>query len=388
MTIAYVTRYSARDVRSWSGLNYYIAKVLEKNGARIEYIDNLRMPNYLAEKIRERVIPLLSGKKYLIDRSIPVAKSYARQVARRLKKTKADVVFCPANLPIAFLDTNLPIVFYTDACFANVIDYYAEFSHVAEVSIHSGHIIEKESFRRCSAVVYSSSWAAEKAMSFYGVPAEKVHVIPFGGNIENQHTEVDLHSWLDARDFSKIRLLFIGVDWYRKGGAKAYEVARILNNRGIPAELHVVGCHVPEAQKKSGFIREYLYLNKQIPAERELLYALYKTSHFFVMPTYAEAFGLVFAEASAFGLPSITHDTGGVPAAVHSGQNGQLFPINAEPESMVDYIAGLWADREAYRNMSLNTFRFYRERLSWDVNGKLLYNLLCKVTGESPKGIG
>lgn len=386
MKIAYVSRYSARDVRSWSGLNHYIARALEKNGAIIEYIDDLKMPGFLVEKMKERLIPALTGKKYLIDRSLSVARSYARQVARRLKKIKADVVFCPANLPVAFLETDLPLVFYTDACFANVIDYYSDFSNVHEISIRSGHIIEEESFRRSAAVVYSSHWAADKAISYYGVPEEKVHVIPFGGNIENAHTEADIQLWNEKKDFSKIRLLFIGVDWYRKGGAKAYEVAKMLNLRGIPAELIVAGCHVPEGYLDDGIVKRYPFLNKQIPEQREVLYNLYRTSHFFLMPTYAEAFGLVFAEASAFGLPCITHDTGGVSAAVHSGRNGQLFSPDAPPEQMADFIAGLWNNQDNYRTLSLNAFRHYRERLSWDVNGKLLYNLLLKVTGKSASG--
>lgn len=386
MKIAYVSRYSARDVRSWSGLNHYIARALEKNGALIEYIDDLKMPGFLVEKLKERLFPVLTGKKYLIDRSIPVARSYARQVARRLKKIEADVVFCPANLPIAFLETNLPVVFYTDACFANVIEYYSDFSNVHDISIRSGHIIEEESFRRSSAVAYSSHWAADKAILYYGVPEEKVHVIPFGGNIENAHTEADIQLWNEKKDFSKIRLLFIGVDWYRKGGAKAYEVTKLLNRRGLPAELIVVGCHVPADYLADGLVRRFAFLNKQVPEDREILYNLYQTSHFFLMPTYAEAFGLVFAEASAFGLPCIAHDTGGVSAAVHPGKNGQLFSPDAPPEQMVDFIINLWSNQDDYHRFSISAFRHYREWLSWDVNGKLLYNLLLKVTGKSATG--
>lgn len=382
MTIAYVSRYNARDVRTWSGLNYYISKALENNGARIEYIDDLYMPDFLVEKFMERVVPMLSGKKYLIDRSIPVAKSYARQVARRLKKIKADAVFCPANLPIAFLETDLPIVFYTDACFANVIDYYSDFTNVSALSIRWGHIIEEESFRRCAAVVYSSPWAAEKAMSYYGVPKEKVRIIPFGGNVENDHSEADVLSWVEHRNFDSIRLLFIGVDWHRKGGEKAYRVTKILNQRGIPAELYVVGCKIPENYKSDGLIREYAFLNKQVPEQKDLLFHLIKTSHFFIMPTFAEAFGLVFAEASAFGLPCITHDTGGVSAAVSSGKNGQLFPVDSQPGVMADFIAEVWSNKEKYRDLCLNAYRHYCERLSWKTNGRLLYNVLLEVTGK------
>ncbi len=43
------------------------------------------------------------------------------------------------------------------------------------------------------------------------------------------------------RPDERCRLLFVGVDWYRKGGDRAVEAARILNEGGLPTELHVVG---------------------------------------------------------------------------------------------------------------------------------------------------
>lgn len=44
--------------------------------------------------------------------------------------------------------------------------------------------------------------------------------------------------------------------------------------------------------------------------------------NFLLLPTIAECAGIVFAEASGYGIPSITYDTGGVGTYVIDGING------------------------------------------------------------------
>ena len=62
------------------------------------------------------------------------------------------------------------------------------------------------------------------------------------------------------------RLLFVGVDWKRKGGDFALRIAKRLNDRGIRAELTIVGGtpEIPEEMKDLvnvvGFVAKRLYL--------------------------------------------------------------------------------------------------------------------------------
>ena len=55
------------------------------------------------------------------------------------------------------------------------------------------------------------------------------------------------------------------------------------------------------------------------------------------VPTRAEALGLVFLEASAFALPSIATDVGGVPEVIKSGVTGATFPLSAGPAEYAVY---------------------------------------------------
>ena len=58
-------------------------------------------------------------------------RDYARQIARQLAKLDVDVVFSPQSpnsQPIAYLDCSQPIVTWTDAPWAAVVDFYPEYS--------------------------------------------------------------------------------------------------------------------------------------------------------------------------------------------------------------------------------------------------------------------
>ncbi|TSA49979.1 MAG: glycosyltransferase [Sphingobacteriales bacterium] len=44
-----------------------------------------------------------------------------------------------------------------------------------------------------------------------------------------------------------------------------------------------------------------------------------------MVPSRAECYGIVFAEASSYGLPSVSTDTGGVSAVVKEGVNVFYF---------------------------------------------------------------
>ena len=61
----------------------------------------------------------------------------------------------------------------------------------------------------------------------------------------------------------KIKLLWVGVDWERKGGHIAYSTMVELNNRGIETELIVCGCTPPIRNSYKG-LRCEGFLNKKI----------------------------------------------------------------------------------------------------------------------------
>jgi len=90
-----------------------------------------------------------------------------------------------------------------------------------------------------------------------------------------------------------------------------------LNNKGIERRLRVVGsrpkCDLP------GFVEVFGFINKDSESGEQKLIELFKSADFLVLSTRAEAARIVFSEASALGLPSVTYATGSATDHVRSG---------------------------------------------------------------------
>jgi glycosyltransferase involved in cell wall biosynthesis len=147
----------------------------------------------------------------------------------------------------------------------------------------------------------------------------------------------------------------------------------LLNESGIPAILHVAGC---DPVGSFPHLESHGFLSKATQAGRAKLCALLASSDFLLLPTRAEAAGLVFCEASAWGLPIISTDTGGVGTYVRNGINGVTLPLNVGGEEYARAIAGIIADRQLYEQLSRSARNEYETRLNWDTALKSALDLL------------
>ncbi|MDR0613293.1 MAG: glycosyltransferase family 4 protein [Dysgonamonadaceae bacterium] len=373
MKIAYITTGSTRNIHDWSGLNYHIAKALEKQGAEIEYIDNLSAKESFFDFIRRLFTRIVFHKYAPTDRTFSVAKQYAREIEKRLP-ADTDIVFSPGSLPVALLKTAKKKVFYTDATFAAMLNYYAGFDNLATYAIRTGNKLEKCALQNCDLIFYASDWAAKSAINDYSTDPKKVKVVPFGANMECSRTEADIKQIIKNKLNGQCNLLFCGVDWNRKGGEIAVQIAREIRNKNIPVHLDIVGprehLELPDFAENHGFI------SKETTEGCEKLNELFTNAHFFLLPTRAECYGLVFCEAASFGLPGIATKTGGIPTIIKDNVTGMTFDLPASSMDYANYIMHLLGNPDEYENLSLSAFRDYKERLNWDVAGKTIINQL------------
>jgi glycosyltransferase involved in cell wall biosynthesis len=98
------------------------------------------------------------------------------------------------------------------------------------------------------------------------------------------------------------------------------------------------------------------------------LRSLYETSTFFILPTRAEAAGIVFSEASAFGLPILATKTGGVEDYVSHDENGFCLPLEATPDHFADLIQSTLGNADTYRRLSLGGYSRFRSFLNWETS--------------------
>ena len=383
MKLAYVTPFDARDVSRWSGTPHYMAKSLAPHCDRFRYIGPLRKRTGVTERLRRLYHRKVLRCRYLGRRAPRVIAGYAEEVKARLREEPADVILTPWTIAVADLEVETPIVIWADACFGALVDYYREFTGLCDASLAQGHRVESRAFARAARVVFSSEWAAQSAMALYGIPESRVEVVPFGANMERECTQEDLEESLRLRRQGELRLLFVGKDWKRKGGEVVLETVRALLARGEAVRLDVVGCTPDLPNDLRSHVRLVGMLDKGDEAQRRKLERLYMESHFLLVPSRAEAFGIVYCEAAAFGLPSVVCDTGGIPVA--EGVNGIRLPLEGKGADFAERILEVYGNPQGYEALCHRSFHRFSRELNWTTAAERMSRLLSDLArGPSP----
>lgn len=371
LRVAYVTIGKADDLHEWSGLNAAIRRSLLQQGCRVDDVDELGAPYSSAQRARKRAQAALFGTTYALERSPAATAAWSRIVDRRIAANPpVDAIVSTGTLPVAFLDGHRPLAIWADATFHGLRSTYPDYANYSRASIKEGDSVERAALNRASLVCYASEWAADDAVEYYGISRSKTRVIPFGANAESPFAnEVEAASQVAQRDWSVVRLAFIGVDWHRKGGDLAVAIADQLNQRGVRTVLSIAGCEPPPAVRALPFVESHGFLSKKAPADSARLRHILLSSHFLLVPSIAECFGLVYAEAAAFALPSVARAVGGVATAVQHGKTGLLMPLQAGAGAYCDALEPLLTDRQRYAGMCAEAYRDYAGRLNWQAAG-------------------
>jgi glycosyltransferase involved in cell wall biosynthesis len=261
-----------------------------------------------------------------------------------------------------------------------MLDYYPDTSVFSRTARKEGFYIERRAVRRATASTFPSDWASESFCKDFGSVPESTFTISFGANISDPPTRA---SATDRSVGRPINLLLIGVDWIRKGGAIAYECLTTLLDRGVDATLTLCGC-VPPAGFEHPRFRVIPFLNKHDTEQHEMMRQLLLNAHFLLFPTRAEAFGVVTCEASAYGLPTIATDTGGVGGALRNGIIVFLMPYEARGDAYADKIMEIIATPEQYHALVVSSRDEFERRLNWDVWGRSMRSVFIHALKSKP----
>ncbi|MBW4554044.1 MAG: glycosyltransferase family 4 protein [Aphanocapsa sp. GSE-SYN-MK-11-07L] len=383
MRIAYVTPFDARNLtaqNNWSGTGYYIAQSIQSQSIPIDYIGPLqnRFPLQVLSKCKSRYYSF-SRKNYIKYVDPLILRNYARQISEKLDDIESDVVFSAASDSIAYLDCDQPIAFWADATFANLIDFYPVYSNLCKESFYNAHLVQSTSLEKSKLAIYSSDWAAQTAIDYYNADPEKVKVVPFGANVESNKSFDEIKALIESRPIDQCKLLFLGVDWLRKGGDVALEVAKQLNRSGLNTELTLIGCQPIDQEPLPSYIKPLGFINKSTPEGKAILYQLIADSHFLILPSIADCTPIVFCEANAFGVPCISRKIGGIPTMIRDNLNGKLFDQDADSNEYCEYIYNIFTNYARYKELALSAFNEYESRLNWRVSGKRIKELLLSI---------
>lgn len=365
------------DRKAMSGTPYKMAEALRAVGFNVVWVPAKKT---LALRMYTKAVNLLNkfSRKQTKPSHTKIGASLLSGTLDRTIIDSCDVLFAPMASECIFrLRTDKPLIYLSDATFAIMVDYC--FHNLSKRTVRQGNMIERNAIDLASEVVVSSRWAAESVVADYHKDPSKIHVIEFGANIDEKDIVPRTFRYNGHLD-----LLFLGVDWVRKGGWIAVDICRWLNENGIPSTLHIVGVrNLDPAIRKLSFVDYVGFLNKNIPEEYKRLVDLTRLCHCMLLPTLAECSAIAFCESSANGLPVFSHLTGGVADYICEGENGHLLPFGSSGEDFGRKIKQSLESGELER-MSVTSRLLYRQKLNWNIWGQRMAEIIARcVDGNS-----
>jgi starch synthase len=212
-----------------------------------------------------------------------------------------------------------------------------------------------EIFRAAALIVATSQWAAKSLREEYPECTTDIAVMGDPVNLALFDREWAHQRYLRAFDNPdyRPRVLFVGGDFPRKGGYDLLDAWRE-GGLGARAVLDIVSGWPVDGRR----LPEGVRVHRGVTAHSPEWQAVWRDSDIFVLPTRDEAFGLVYQEAAAAGLPAIGTRINAVPELVEDGGSGLL--VNpADRTQLIDALEGLIASPE--RRLALG--RRGRERV-------------------------
>jgi len=188
-------------------------------------------------------------------------------------------------------------------------DFYGKKPHpVAAIEAYK-HKRRSAAYRSCRKLFPWSTWAARSLVDDYGVNQSDVIVVPPG---------VDLEKWRpgDGSNAGAARLLFVGGQFERKGGATLLEWAA--SNPDLTFRLDIV------TRDAVACADGRVHVHNGLSANDQELIELYRMADLFVLPTQADCYSIAAIEAMAAGLPVVLTAIGGTPDIIRNGKTGFL----------------------------------------------------------------
>jgi starch synthase len=225
-----------------------------------------------------------------------------------------------------------------------------------EWSPHSGRALqrlydwERDLYQGALHIFTQGRPAAESVVSFNGIPEDRVSVVGAGAGFDPLPT-------LGSERRDPV-VLFVGGEWHRKGGDLLLDAFRQVHSRMPEVRLQIVGAsEVPEGEPGVEVLGRI--------GDRERLADLYRRAAVFCLPSRFEPYGLVVAEAMAYGLPCVVTRVGALDEVVMDGETGLVVPPD-NPAALAGAFAQLLEDPALAERFG----RAGRERveryLNWD----------------------
>jgi glycosyltransferase involved in cell wall biosynthesis len=251
----------------------------------------------------------------------------------------ADLVHFP--IQDAFL-TELPSIYQPhDLLHLHHPEFFSAWERARRERIYRTHC------ERARMVVAMTTWGRRDLVDSYGLPEEKVRVVPWGSVLWEypKPSAADLEWLRRALTLPDGFLLYPAQTWPHKNHETLLEALALIKRReGLAVPLVCPGKRSSDFERIERRVRELdLADTTQFPGfiSPIELRGLYELATALVFPSRFEGWGLPVCEAFSAGLPVASSSAAGLPDLV--GDAGLLFDPG-DPEEIARCVLRLWHD--------------------------------------------
>ena len=217
-------------------------------------------------------------------------------------------------------------------------------------------------------VIVNSNYMKNEIQRLFGLPFDKINVIPNGINLSNFtgiERDYDFRRQY-AMDNEKI-ILYVGRLVYEKGIQNLIAaMPKVLSNYN-DAKLIIAGrggmIDELRAEAASLGLNNKIYFTGYLDSKQ--VQKMYKCADVAVFPSTYEPFGIVALEAMLAGVPTVVSDVGGLNEIVNHGVDG-MKSYAGNPKSIADSITALLYDHQLANNCAKRAKQKVKEQFNWE----------------------
>jgi glycosyltransferase involved in cell wall biosynthesis len=234
-----------------------------------------------------------------------------------------------------------PYVAWSDCTFRDYIDIFhrrEQFSSDDLARIEQG---EAAWLKNARYALFTSRWAADRAIGHYALDACRVGSVGIFGEIEMPPRD----DYAGGKEFA-----FVSTNFQAKGGPTVLSAFREVRKVHTDASLVIVGDSPSNLGEESG-VRFAGFLRKEVQGESQRFLQILGRARALVHPTRSDISPLLLLEAGYLGCPVISSRKFGIPELVKDGRTGLLLDDPSQPAMVTSAMRWMLEHNGEYRQM-------------------------------------
>lgn len=365
---------SPYDERSWSGSSRNFFKACRRSNILRDAVGG-DIPEYFR-------LPLIL-RNYSFDRNLWRFKFrldtlYYEFLTRELTKkinsmnASADLMQIGGiyDLPSAFHDSR-KCYSYHDGNLMQLMKSPFRPEGISSSRLEKALQYEKKVYQGMDKIFTMSNYLRNSFIEDFELAPSKVCCIGAGINLDQVPEDTE-------KDYDRKTIVFIGIDFRRKGGDLLLQAFRTVRRKYQDARLHIIG---PKAlaisrEFQDGVVCHGLLLKSDF-LQRQKFLQIMKEAVLFVMPSRYEPFGIAPLEAMVHKIPCVLPDQWAFPDMVEPGVEGELFKVN-EASDLEEKILTLLGNPDLLESMGKSARLKVLSMFTWD---KVVSRLINELKG-------